>query len=130
MANKNWNPLGIGELEYPPNNPKIQLLNAFSVNMISEFPATVGFIEINLEYARAVLSCGFISAIGHSGTAQVLSEKLGLQVECDRITICLDSGAMAIVAQVNLPRLAEGEVLTTEQVADASVRFFLVTVKR
>ena len=106
------------------------LLSAFSVNMISRFPASVGFEEIGSEEAREVLAVegDFYSAVGHSATAQVLSERLGLEVEPNRVNVTLYPGDSALLAQVILPRLAEGQVLTAEQVTETPIRFFRITV--
>lgn len=104
------------------------LLNAFSINMIEEFPAQVGFSAIEIEEARELLEAGFMSAVGHPATAEVLTSRLGLQVEANRVNVTLRPGDVALVAQVNLPRLAEGQVLTADEVAAAPVRFFQVKI--
>lgn len=109
-------------------DPVPWLLNAFSINMIEEFPAQVGFSEVSIEKARKLLAAGFNSAVGHPATAEVLTSRLGLQVEANRINVTLKPGCVALVAQVTLPRLAEGQVLTADEVATAPVRFFQVEI--
>ncbi len=104
------------------------LLNAFSANMLGKFPATVNFSEISLEEAKALLASGFESAVGHQATAEVLSQRLGLQVEAKRVNVALAPGDTAVLAQVRLPRLEEGQILTAEQVAAAPVSFILVRI--
>lgn len=113
---------------------KSYLLNAFSVNMLESsggerLRAAVTFLEVSLEEARRALTDGFISAVGHPATAQVLTERLGLEVPCDRVNVTLSPGDFALLAQVNLPRLSEGQVLTSEQLAEAPVRYFLVKIE-
>ena len=123
---------GVDELCMPCTAKKAAgwLLNAFSANMISRFPASVGFEEISFEEAREVLAVegDFYSAVGHSATAQVLGKRLGLEIEPNRVNVTLYRGDSAILAQVSLPRLAEGQVLTAEQVAETLIRFFRITI--
>jgi len=54
--------------------PRTYLANAFSLSMIplTEKPVTVKFRRISLEEAKALLSNGFVSAIGHPATASAL----------------------------------------------------------
>jgi len=118
----------LGSPERESINPVPWLLNAFSVNMIAEFPAQVGFNEVSIEKARGMLDAGFNSAVGHPATAEVLTSRLGLHVEANRVNVTLKPGNVALVAQVNLPRLAEGQVLTADEMAATPVRFFRVEV--
>ena len=46
------------------------ILNAFSANMLAEFPAAVSFEELTLERAKT-LALGTVSAVGHADTAAV-----------------------------------------------------------
>lgn len=93
------------------------LLNAFSANMLAEFPCSVSFTEISAESARIHLMCAaeedgeaeFIrSAVGHADTAAVFESVLGVPVECNRVTVTLKPGDDAIVGQYVGPRLPEG----------------------
>lgn len=68
------------------------------------------------------------SAIGHESTARVLSERLGLIIPVARKNVFLDRGDSALVAQVNLPRLAEGQVLSEDEVRAAPIEFYEVLV--
>lgn len=54
------------------------------------------------------------SAIGHEGTAQVLSKILEVPVETRRVTIRMEVGDRAIVFRL-LRRLPEGVVLSAEE---------------
>lgn len=108
------------------------LLNAFSVNMLDcgdWLHAKVTFHELTSEMAADALAYGFVSAVGHPATAQVLTERLGLDVPRNRVNVTLCPGDMAILAQVKLPRLAEGEVLTSEQMVEAPIRYFMVKIE-
>ncbi len=72
---------------------------------------------LTLEQVRQSLAEGFISAIGHPGTAQVLGALLGLDVPVNRIAIAMQPGEQAIVFRL-LARMEEGAVLD----ADALMR--------
>jgi hypothetical protein len=73
-----------------------KLLNAFSLQMLPEFPATVTFEEIDR------LPDGLESAIGHADTAAVLG------VEMRRVNVSLARGEAFFVAQLVGGRLPEG----------------------
>lgn len=72
------------------------LLNAFSLQMIKDFPCNVVINEV------AELPKGLTSAIGHADTAAVLG------VEMNRINVELGVGDVAYVAQLQGGRLPEG----------------------
>ncbi len=60
--------------------------------------------------ARAWLSGGFVSAIGHDATAQWLSARFAIPVPVSRIRISMQPGDQALVLRM-LARLPEGKVL-------------------
>ena len=64
------------------------LLNAFSLQMISEFPSNVKFEEVDN------LPDGLVSAIGHQDTANVLG------VQMNRVNVTLSKGDVAYIAQL------------------------------
>lgn len=72
------------------------LLNAFSLQMIKDFPCNVVINEVS------ELPNGLTSAIGHADTAAVLG------VEMNRINVQLGVGDVAYVAQLQGGRLPEG----------------------
>jgi hypothetical protein len=78
----------------------MKLLNAFSVQMLREFPARVIFTEISRPKDLRALE----SAIGHPDTARVLGVKM------NRVNVSLARGARAIIAQLQGGRLPEGAV--------------------
>lgn len=78
------------------------LLNAFSLQMLQDFPATVRFEEVEK------LPEGLESAIGHQDTANVLG------VPCNRINVSLKRGDVAFVAQLQGGRLPEGSTTLPE----------------
>ncbi|MBI3261300.1 DUF1874 domain-containing protein [Candidatus Berkelbacteria bacterium] len=105
-----------------------KLLNAFSLNMLT-LPATAVCEPLTIEEAKEQLAPGFDSAVGHETTARALSLRLGVEVPSNRVNVKLEKGESAIVAQVVLPRLAEGQLLTDEQMAEAPISFVLVTIQ-
>lgn len=86
----------------------MQVLNSFSPNMLGSFPATVSFKEISVEHVRQELAGGVESSVGHSDTAAVYTDVLGIQVPAVRSTISLQPGDTAIIGQYRGPRLPEG----------------------
>ena len=78
------------------------LHNAFSLQMLQDFPATVRFEEVEK------LPEGLESAIGHQDTANVLG------VPCNRVNVTLKKGDIAFVAQLQGGRLPEGSTTLPE----------------
>ena len=108
------------------------LLNAFSANMLADFPISVIFTEIGPAAARLALVCieadgdSWESAVGHADTARVFEAVLGdVIVPCNRATVILRAGDTAILGQYSGPRLPEG---ATEMPEGASIKWLLVQV--
>ena len=78
------------------------LLNAFSLQMLEEYPTSVKFTEVDS------LPEGLISAVGHADTAAVLG------VAMNRCNVKLHSGDVAYVAQLTGGRLPEGSTTLPE----------------
>lgn len=112
----------------------MKLLNAFSVNMLenprNEYGSTsVYFQRVTLIRAQSMLEVhGVESAIGHPSTAAVLSRRLGMEIPVNRVDVRLGSKERALLAQITLPRLAEGEVLSEQQLDQTEVKFYVVDV--
>lgn len=83
------------------------ILNAFSLNMLGSFPASVKIEEVTLEQARA-MATDAESSVGHADTAAVMSSMLGFTVPANRTTVVLETGETALVGQYKGPRLEEG----------------------
>jgi hypothetical protein len=79
--------------------------------------------QLSLEEAKTVLANGFISAIGHQDTANILTNLLGIAVFVNRVNVVLDNDTTLIVAQYKGPRLAEG---TTTLPEGAKIEFYKV----
>ncbi len=103
------------------------LLNAFSLNMIPEFPCNIQVQKISLEEAQSALIHvrESDSAVGHPDTARVFSSQLGRRIEPQRINVSLERGNEALVGQYRGPRLAEG---ATQLPEGATIQWLLVTL--
>lgn len=108
------------------------LINAFSANMLADFPVSVTFTEITAADARLTLSAieadgdDWFSAVGHADTAAVFAAVLGdVIVPCNRATVCMRAGDAAILGQYSGPRLPEGATALPE---GASIKWILVEV--
>lgn len=104
----------------------MKLLNAFSLNMISSFPAAISIDELPLDQARALTKeHGIDSAVGHADTAAVFSDVLGVNVPVNRTTVSLPKSEPVLVGQYRGPRLAEG---ATKLPDGASIQWLMVTL--
>jgi len=104
----------------------LYVANAFSLQMLDSFPATVEVEEVSLDEARALLTSNeFVSAVGHGGTAEVLSALLGVDVPENRVSIRVGDEDAVLVFQL-LTRLEEGRVLSGEELRALPYRFFVV----
>ena len=84
------------------------LLNAFSLNLLSAFPASPTFTELTLEeVVKTLATSEWSSAVGHADTAAVFADALGTHVPCARVTVSLRIGNVAIIGQYRGPRLPE-----------------------
>jgi hypothetical protein len=90
------------------------ILNAFSANMIKDFPVNVSFREVSVEEAASLVIDSFTtlnntrSGVGHADTAAVFSSVLGKTVEMNRVNVSLSAGDSVLVGQYSGPRLPEG----------------------
>lgn len=63
---------------------------------------------------KLLVENGFISAIGHKATAEVISELLNIDVPLNRIDFKQEIGQKAIVLKLN-KRAAEGSILSRKE---------------
>jgi len=108
----------------------MKLLNAFTPAMLEAFPSVVSFIEIKEEAARKLASDGVESCVGHAGSAELYSARLGVAVPVNRVNVRLFPGETALLGQYTGPRLPEGKILTAEELAAAPMRWLLVGARR
>lgn len=111
------------------------LLNAFSANMLTDFPVSIRFAEITAAEARLRLMCAaeadgeaecIRSAVGHADTAAVFGEVLNVPVPCRRETVTLQRGQRAIIGQYSGPRLPEGATSLPE---GASIKWLVISIE-
>lgn len=95
----------------------MRLLNAFSIQMLPSFPATVTFTELDREQVGDLRDLE--SAIGHADLARILD------VPMNRVPTKLAAGESAIIAQFMGGRLPEG---ASELPPGFSIRWFRVDV--
>jgi hypothetical protein len=94
------------------------LLNAFSLNMFNPSTCFPIFREMQVDEVKKI---SLESAIGHADTAKVLSSILEMDIPTNRVSITLNSGDSAIVAQYIGPRLPEGATTLPE---GARIKFY------
>lgn len=98
------------------------LCSAFSLNMLTIFPATILAKEVSVEEARN-LAKGATAAVGHEDTASVIDGQLGTK-SFARINVSLGPADDVIVGQYSGPRLAAG---ATELPPGAVLKWIHVT---
>jgi len=105
---------------------KIFVSNAFSLSMLTSFPANLIIREVSVEDVKKLLSqSNFVSAVGHQATADVLTKLLNVQIPFNRVQIQLNEGDVLVVFQL-LTRLEEGKVLTEDELSKLQFKFLLV----
>ena len=101
------------------------ILNAFSLNMIVG-DADVTVREVS-QKAAASLAVHCTSCVGHADTAAVFSNVLGVPVACNRATVTMKDGDLALVGQYSGPRLPEGCSTLPE---GATIKWVIVRVTK
>lgn len=106
----------------------IKIANAFSINMINQFPCNVHFQEINKESAVELIRSNnseIDSYIGHEDTAKVLSNELNISIPVKRQSLLLAKNEPLLVAQLIGGRLPEGSIKLPE---NFKFKYFLVEI--
>lgn len=111
----------------------LYITNAFSLNMLTAFPALPLIREVDLNHVKAAvvdgassLKAGVVPAIGHADTAAIVDGLLGLVgpgTTFNRVSVTLTPGDVLYVAQYRGPRLPEG---TTKLPDGARIDFFQI----
>ena len=102
---------------------KVYLGNAFSLQMLDTTKTTD--IKVTPVDASVVASSDFTSVIGHPDTAAVVSNILGKDVACNRVSVSLSKGDILYVAQVVGGRLPAGATTLPD---GFSLTFLKVTI--
>ena len=103
----------------------VYIANAFALSMIEEKEAILRIKEISKEEVKEILKEGFISAIGHQSTAEILSQLLDINIPFNRVQIKITPSDKLIVFQI-LTRLEEGKILSKEEISKLPFKFFLI----
>ncbi len=69
---------------------------------------------LTLDEAQALLKDGFVSAIGHSASAEFLSQLLNRNIPTQRIHVSMEPHDSALIFRL-LQRLPEGKVLNQQE---------------
>jgi hypothetical protein len=81
----------------------------------------------DVDEVRQLLRQGFVSAIGHEGTAKLLTELLDVQVPYNRVSVSLQPGDIAIHFVLRT-RLPEGKILSYEELQNLGYYFVVSEV--
>ena len=104
----------------------VYIANAFSLSMITP-PSTLSVIEASEDNVKRVIASGFTSVIGHEATAKIVSSRLGISVQVNRVSIQLRPGDLLVVFQL-LKRLEEGKVLTEDEMKQVQAKWYVLSV--
>ena len=98
---------------------KITLLNT---SILTNY-GTFEYSPIELGEAQKLLQENeFESAIGHSSTAQILSELLQIKVEVNRVEFCQSIDEIALIFKLR-SRPPEGKILTSDEIEEIGYDF-------
>jgi len=109
--------------------------NAFSLGMLSlgeGEEVKVVIRKISLQEVKELLKNGFVTAVGHSSTAQILTQLLQVPVPYNRQEIKLQPGQQLVVFQLQM-RLNEGQILSDMElqqlINQGKAAFYLVQLQ-
>lgn len=101
---------------------KILLLNAAVLTANGTFKLS----NIALEDVKEMLTEeNIMSAIGHSATADIMSELVGINIPTNRIQAKQEAGQRAIIFKL-LKRPEEGKILNREEIEEIGYEFLLL----
>ena len=106
----------------------LYLCNAFSPNMLPERRTyKFTFDPLDEEEVYELLQHDYVSAIGHESLSQILSERLQMPIAFNRIDVKLmNDDDDLLLAVANVPRLAEGQILSKEEISNLSIGYWLM----
>ncbi len=115
---------------------KTYLINAFSINMLSEFPVNVTIDKIDrdefcLDLEMRLEEGELVNAIGHDSTVNLVNKLCEVQLQKNRVEVKMNEGDRALIAMI-AERLPEGKVLSDEEIEgmykQGKVSFYEVTL--
>jgi Domain of unknown function (DUF1874) len=105
----------------------IAILNTSIITAYGEFkyqPMTLEQAATRLE-GYIASNLGFLSAVGHVSTAQILSELFGVEIPVNRIQFAQEVGQEAIVFKLR-GRAPEGTILGRDEIEKIGYEFGLL----
>lgn len=87
-----------------------------------------GFWEataLPLEFSKRIASKGFISAIGHSSTAEIMSQLLGVHVPVSRVQVAPVPGDKLLCFKLK-KRVPEGAILSKKEINELGYEWVLM----
>ena len=81
--------------------------------------------QVTTEQAKKAIRDGFISAVGHESTADIISTVLGVPVLPNRIMFQQNIGDVALVFKIN-GRAPEGKILSSSEIQEIGFQWGLL----
>ena len=115
---------------------KTYLTNAFSINMLNEFPVNITIDRIDKDEFCLNLEMRseegeLVNAIGHDSTVNLVNKLCEVQLQKNRIEVKMQKGDTALIIMI-AERLPEGKVLSNEEIEDmykqGKISFYEVTL--
>lgn len=107
----------------------LKVLNGLPLGAMPK-TSTLVATEIDEEAAKILVKHSEIdSYVGHEATAKILSVKLEKDIAFNRASAEFKKNESFLVCSLAGPRLAEGQVLTEEEMKGIPIRYFYVEVK-
>jgi hypothetical protein len=75
------------------------------------------FEKISVQEVKNLLQGDFVSAIGHEGTAAIMTRLVGINIPTNRVAIKMNKGDKAVVFRL-LSRLPEGKILSEDELKE------------
>ena len=91
------------------------MIYALNAPVITNF-GSYSFIRISPEEAKALLSRNFVSAVGHKGTARLMSSLIGIEIPFNRVAVHMLPGDEAVVLWL-IERPSEGHIYSAEELS-------------
>jgi len=105
----------------------VYLVNAISPSMFP-IPCRLVLNHINTDEAKELLEYMFYNAIGHAGTAAVVSKLLDKEIKANRANIYVNYNDRLIVFALK-KRIEEGRVLSEDEINQIGYTWCLVEVE-
>lgn len=86
----------------------IYLTSSFSLQMVKRYPLSMTVDEVDKKTFIDGLKFGFYGAVGHSPTASLMTNDLGLHIGFNRVRVTVSAGDTLFVWQYAGGRLPEG----------------------